>query len=150
MNTYPVTDLPGYLTGRWRLDREIHEPDGTPIGTFTGTATFTADGEVLDYAESGTLATGGYSGPAHRALRYHVTGPGQAEVYFDYGEFFHDLDLRHGAWRTDHPCSADLYRGEFHTHDADRWTQAWTVSGPTKNHVLRTTYHRERQPGNTP
>ncbi len=142
---YPVTDLAAYLTGRWSLHREIREPDGTPLGEFTGLATFTRRADTLDYAEDGTLSTGTYSGPAHRALRYHLTGPGRADVYFDYGVFFHDLDLREGTWRTDHPCRADLYRGEFRTGDADTWHQTWVVAGPTKNHTLSTSYRRVRQ-----
>lgn len=150
MTTHPVPDLTGYLAGTWRLHREIHDPDGAPLGTFTGTATFTPREADLDYVERGTLSLGGYSGPAHRALRYHVTGPGQAAVHFDHGGFFHDLDLRDGLWRAEHPCSADLYRGEFHIQGPDRWIQHWSVSGPTKNHALTTTYLRESDPEPAP
>ncbi|RCW46122.1 hypothetical protein DFQ14_102424 [Halopolyspora algeriensis] len=139
---HPVSDLAGYLTGRWLLQRRITDAAGTPRGTFTGTATFTAETDTLMYHEQGTLQWDTYRGPAHRRLRYRIIGPGQAQVSFDYGDFFHDLDLRTGWWRTRHPCRDDLYRGEFHVFGPDHWQQLWTVAGPTKNHTLTTSFQR--------
>lgn len=140
--SHPVTDLVAYFEGPWSLDREITDASGAPVGAFTGTARFTASAGVLDYREDGELRMGAHRGPAHRALRYVLTGPGQAEVYFDYGDFFHLLDLRTGAWDTSHPCRDDLYRGQFRILGPHRWTQSWQVRGPTKDHALHTRFER--------
>lgn len=143
MDVYPVTDLVAYLAGSWSLERGICELDGTPIGSFTGTATFTPEGSELVYTEHGTLRLGNYQGPAHRGLRYRITGPGQATVHFDYGDVFHELDLRQGQCAANHPCRDDLYEGRFLVEGHDRWLQEWTVSGPTKNHTLTTRFGRD-------
>ncbi|PRW63057.1 DUF6314 family protein [Actinopolyspora mortivallis] len=145
MNTacgHPVCDLPAFLGGWWSLWRVISDPDGTRMGEFDGSGSFRAVDDVLVYEEQGTLRLGDYRGNAFRSLRYHVTGPGRAEVYFDYGGFFHTLDLRSGHCRTHHPCRDDLYQGEFGVADENRWWQRWVVSGPTKNHVLHTVFTR--------
>ncbi|SFT32429.1 hypothetical protein SAMN04487904_10150 [Actinopolyspora lacussalsi subsp. righensis] len=139
---YPVLDLSAFLVGSWSLHRTILSPEGQRWGEFTGSASFTPAGEVLTYGEWGTLRLGGYQGSAFRQLRYQLTGPGQAAVYFDYGDFFHELDLREGHCDTTHPCRDDLYRGEFEVLDADTWWQCWEVFGPTKNHTLRTEFRR--------
>lgn len=139
---YPVADLAGYFAGRWLLRREIVDSRGAPAGTFTGSATFSEGDEGLVYAEQGTLELGTYRGAAHRRLYYQLTGPGRAAVYFDYGDFFHELDLRDGHWRTRHPCRDDLYRGEFRVQGPDRWQQWWAVAGPAKNHSMSTSFRR--------
>lgn len=144
MDTYPVFDLADYLGGRWSLEREIRDGHDRRLGTVTGTVEVTLEGGVLVYYEQGTLDLGTYRGPAHRTVHYRITGPGQAEVYFDYGEFFHELDLREGRWDTRHPCRDDLYRGEFRVHGPHEWEQRWTVAGPTKNHTLTTRLRRDR------
>ena len=143
MEAYPVTDLADYLRGRWQLHREIVDTDGAALGAFSGTAAFTLDEQNLTYAEQGTLDLGTYRGPARRELRYHITGPGQAAVYFDYGDFFHDLDLREGNWQARHPCRDDVYAGWFHVRGPHEWQQHWNVAGPTKNHALTTVFRRE-------
>lgn len=142
MGVYPVADLAAYLAGSWHLDREITSLTGRIIGTFTGSATFTPNAGTLIYHEEGTLRFGSYQGPAFRTLHYHLRGAGQAAVYFDYGDFFHDLDLSEGVWSTQHPCRDDLYRGEFQVFGPDRWQQSWVVRGPGKNHSLRTLFIR--------
>lgn len=135
-------DLAGYFTGRWLLRRHITDAAEHPRGTFTGSATFSVEADTLVYHEQGTLQLSTYRGAAQRTLRYRITGPGQAQVSFDYGDFFHDLDLRTGRWRTQHPCRDDLYQGEFRVLGPDRWQQFWTVAGPTKNHTLSTSFQR--------
>ncbi|NYH80603.1 hypothetical protein FHR84_003969 [Actinopolyspora biskrensis] len=141
-----VHDLPAFFGGDWSLRRVISDPDGGRLGEFEGSARFVPDEDVLHYEERGSLRLGEHRGPAFRALRYHVTGPGRAHVHFDYGDFFHALDLREGYCRAEHPCRDDLYRGEFGVVDDDTWWQRWVVSGPTKNHVLCTEFSRGRTP----
>lgn len=140
--SHPVPDLVAYFAGPWSLRREITDDSGEQVGEFTGTAWFTASEGALDYREEGQLRMGAHCGPAHRALRYVLTGPGQAEVRFDYGDFFHLLDLRSGECEAVHPCRDDLYRGQYRILGPDRWVQSWQVSGPTKNHALRTVFDR--------
>ncbi|CAM5416938.1 hypothetical protein SALBM311S_03342 [Streptomyces alboniger] len=59
------------------------------------------------------------------------------------GRPFHDLDLASGRHVADHPCSADLYRGEFTVRDGDHWRSVWRVGGPAKDLMLTTDYARE-------
>ncbi|MFC4082121.1 DUF6314 family protein [Amycolatopsis samaneae] len=143
MDTYlPVPDLAAYFTGTWRLTRDIVTTGGGDAGAVTGTATFTPAEDVLVYVEEGELRLGGYVGPMSRTLHYRLTGLDRAEVHFDHGGFFHDLDLGAGRWSTDHPCRADRYHGEFRVLDDARWQQEWTVTGPAKDHVILTRFVR--------
>lgn len=139
----PVLDLPGYFGGRWLMERDILTASGQWWGSFTGEARFTEESGVLVYREQGELVMGGHRGPASRCLHYRLNGPGRARVFFDYGDFFHDLDVRTGHGVARHPCSDDLYRGEYVVGDPGHWWQVWDVSGPTKNHRLVTAYHRD-------
>ncbi len=134
----PVTDVQWFLVGEWSLERDIVDTAGGPAGEFSGTAEARFEGGVVVYREQGRMRLGGHEGPASRCLHYHVTGPGQARVFFDYGDFFHELDLRTGYATAQHPCRADLYRGEFAVLDVDNWWQRWVVTGPEKNHVIST------------
>ena len=139
---HPVADLPAHFAGKWLLEREITTADGAPAGEVTGFATFTEDSGVLIYHESGQLRLPAYTGPVTRTLHYRPTGPGRADVHFDHGGFFHEVDLREGRWDTTHPCRDDLYRGSYRVLDADRWRQEWAVRGPAKDHLIVTRFHR--------
>lgn len=138
-----MTDFEAYFAGRWRADREIFDVSGARIGVFTGSLTFTRQADRLVYHEQGVLELGAHRGAAHRTLHYAVTGPGQAVVHFDYGDFFHEVDLREGCWSTKHPCRDDLYQGQYRVLGADHWWQEWVVAGPTKNHTMVTDFHRD-------
>ncbi|MBE1595797.1 hypothetical protein H4687_001926 [Streptomyces stelliscabiei] len=117
-------------------------------GEFTGRTVFSPlnDGGLL-HRETGTFVWQGAPRPAERTLRF-LPGPvpGTADVRFADGRPFHDLDLTSGHWQTDHPCVADLYRGEFEVHDEDHWRTIWRVGGPAKDHVLVTALTRDRTP----
>lgn len=142
MDCYPVLDLAAHFAGEWRLDREILTAAGEPVGEVTGTATFTEEGGVLVYREVGEMRLGAYTGPVTRTLHYRLAEPGRADVHFDHGGFFHELDLRAGCWETDHPCRADLYHGSYRVLDARRWRQEWAVRGPAKDHLIVTRFSR--------
>ncbi|MBB4716412.1 hypothetical protein BJ965_006294 [Streptomyces luteogriseus] len=143
---WPVPDVLAYLAGRWRVSRSVRDLAGGAEGEFTGVTEFRGDGEEpggLLHHESGTFVWQGVARPAERTLRF-LPGPGgTADVRFADGRPFHDLDLRSGRHVADHPCSADLYRGEFTVRDADHWRTVWRVGGPAKDLVLRTDYARE-------
>ncbi|MEV6484729.1 DUF6314 family protein [Streptomyces sp. NPDC051576] len=141
---WPVPDVLAYLSGSWRVRRSVRDLASGDEGDFSGTTVFGAlpEGGLL-HAESGMFTWQGVARPAERTLRF-LPGPtpARAEVRFGDGRPFHDLDLTSGRWVADHPCSADLYRGEFTVLGADRWRTVWRVGGPAKDLVLRTDYRR--------
>ncbi|WP_105974228.1 DUF6314 family protein [Streptomyces geranii] len=140
----PVADALLYLAGSWRVERTVRDLVGADEGAFTGITTFSPlDGRGLLQEESGTFVWQGVARPAERTLRFlRGAAPGTADVRFADGRPFHDLDLTSGHWTTDHPCAADLYRGEFTVLDADHWRTVWRVAGPAKDLVLTTAYAR--------
>ncbi|MEW2612587.1 DUF6314 family protein [Streptomyces sp. NPDC047880] len=143
---WPVADVLAYLAGRWRVSRSVRDLANGTEGEFTGITEFRADGEApggLLHHESGTFVWQGVARPAQRTLRFLPAPGGTAQVRFADGRPFHDLDLTSGRHVADHPCSADLYRGEFTVRDSDHWRTVWRVRGPAKDLVLRTGYARE-------
>ncbi|MER6691826.1 DUF6314 family protein [Streptomyces minutiscleroticus] len=141
---WPVPDVLAYLAGRWRVERTVRDLATGDEGRFTGTTAFTPlDGGGLLHHESGTFVWRGVPRPAERTLRFLPGGTaGRADVRFADGRPFHDLDLTTGRHVADHPCAADLYRGEFTALDADRWRTVWRVGGPAKDLLLTTDYAR--------
>ncbi|MFJ2772458.1 DUF6314 family protein [Streptomyces sp. NPDC087300] len=142
-----VPDVVAYLVGEWQVERSVRDLADGSAGHFTGTTRFTplsgaADGGLLHH-ESGTFVWRGVARPAERTLRF-LSGevPGTARVEFADGRYFHDLDLRTGRHTTDHPCAADLYRGDFEVADEDHWRTRWRVGGPAKDLLLVTDYVR--------
>ncbi|MGW6009646.1 DUF6314 family protein [Streptomyces sp. NPDC055210] len=146
----PVGDVLAYLAGSWQVERSVRDLASGATGAFSGTTVF----ERLDGAgsgpsggllhhESGTFVWQGVARPAERTLRFLPgDGASRADVRFADGRPFHDLDLATGRHATDHPCSADLYRGEFTVYDTDRWRTVWRVGGPAKDLLLTTHYTR--------
>ncbi|MFD4753248.1 DUF6314 family protein [Streptomyces sp. NPDC058426] len=144
--TTPVPDLLAFLAGRWHVARTAEDRHTGTRGHFTGTADFTAlPGGGLRHHEEGTFTWDGVARPTYRTLRWlpDPAGKGSARVTFDDGRFFHDVDLRTGHAIADHPCSLDLYRGEFTVSGPDLWSVVWRVAGPAKDLVLRTEHTRE-------
>ncbi len=141
---WPVPDVLAYLAGSWRVRRSVRDLPAGEEGDFSGTTVFEAlDGGGLLHRESGTFVWRGVARPAERTLRFLPgAAPGTADVRFADGRPFHDLDLTTGHWIADHPCAADLYRGEFTAYDADHWRTVWRVGGPAKDLLLTTDYSR--------
>lgn len=146
---WPVPDVLRYLAGSWRVTRSVRDLASGDAGRFEGTTVFSplddeGDPGGLLHQELGTFVWQGVARPAERTLRF-LPGPthGTADVRFADGRPFHDLDLTSGRHVTDHPCAADLYRGEFTVRDADHWRSVWRVGGPAKDLVLTTDYARE-------
>ncbi|MFF5536109.1 DUF6314 family protein [Streptomyces cinerochromogenes] len=143
---WPVPDVLAHLAGRWRVERDVRDLASGAEGHFSGVTVFSAlDGGGLLHEESGTFTWQGAARPATRTLRFlpHPV-PGRADVRFADGRPFHELDLTTGRYVADHPCAADLYRGEFTVRDADHWRTVWRVGGPAKDLLLTTDYVRER------
>ncbi|MGP4044469.1 DUF6314 family protein [Streptomyces sp. 2A115] len=149
---WPVADVLAYLAGSWRAERTVRDLASGAEGAFTGTTAFEPLDELdegesgLLHHESGTFVWQGVARPAERTLRFLPgDGAGRADVRFSDGSPFHDLDLTSGRHIADHPCAADLYRGEFTVRDADHWRTVWRVAGPTKDLVLTTDYTRNHR-----
>jgi hypothetical protein len=141
---WPVPDALAYLAGRWRVERSVRDRADGAEGLFRGTVDFTPlPGGGLLHREAGEFTWHGVTRPAERTLQF-LPGAvdGTADVRFADGRPFHGLDLRSGRHVADHPCSADLYRGEFTVADAGHWRTVWRVGGPAKNLLLITEYTR--------
>ncbi|MFB7508062.1 DUF6314 family protein [Streptomyces broussonetiae] len=142
---WPVADVLAHLAGRWRVERSVHDRASGDEGRFVGATLFgpLAGGGLL-HEESGDFTWQGVTRPATRTLRFLPgAAPGTADVRFADGRPFHLLDLGTGRYVADHPCAADLYRGEFTVPDADHWRTVWRVGGPAKDLLLTTDYVRE-------
>lgn len=129
------------------MRRSVRDLASGDAGEFTGTTGFgPLDGGGLLHRESGTFVWQGVPRPSERTLRFLPgAAPGTANVRFGDGRPFHGLDLTRDRWAADHPCSADLYRGEFTAYDTDRWHTVWRVRGPAKDLLLTTDYTRSAQ-----
>ncbi|GAA2647565.1 DUF6314 family protein [Streptomyces vastus] len=141
---WPVADVLAYLAGSWGVERSVRDLASGEEGTFSGRTEFEPleEGGLLHH-ESGTFVWQGEARPAERTLRFLPgTTPGRADVRFADGRPFHDLDLTTGRHTADHPCAADLYRGEFSVYDANHWRTVWRVGGPAKDLTLTTDYTR--------
>ncbi|MFG2605338.1 DUF6314 family protein [Streptomyces sp. NPDC048514] len=141
---WPVADVLAHLAGRWRVRRSVRDLANGDEGHFEGTTVFgPLEGGGLLHEESGVFTWQGVARPATRTLRF-LPGPvpGTADVRFADGRPFHTLDLTAGHHVTDHPCAADLYRGEFTVRDAGHWHSVWRVRGPAKDLLLTTDYAR--------
>ncbi|MFJ8635467.1 DUF6314 family protein [Streptomyces sp. NPDC093568] len=142
---WPVRDALTYLAGSWRAVRSVRDLASEETGEFSGITVFDPlEGGGLLHHEAGVFVWRGVPRPAERTLRFLPgASPGTADVRFSDGRPFHDLDLASGHHIADHPCAADLYRGEFTVLDADHWRSVWRVRGPVKDLVLTTDYTRE-------
>ena len=140
---YPVADLRAYLTGAWEIRRTLEDSLRGARGGFDGRAAFTPDtGGGLAYREEGRLTLGGFETLAHQSYRYGFPALSLAEVRFDDGRPFHELDLSAGHWEAEHLCAADLYRGRFRAEGPERWAVTWTVTGPRKDQRLESLFTR--------
>ncbi|MEV7688014.1 DUF6314 family protein [Streptomyces bungoensis] len=141
---WPVADVLAHLAGRWRVDRSVRDLADGDEGRFEGFTVFSPlpEGGLL-HEESGLFTWRGVERPATRTLRF-LPGPvpGTADVRFADGRPFHHLDLGSGRYVAEHPCAADLYRGEFTVRDAGHWRSVWRVGGPAKDLLLVTDYAR--------
>jgi hypothetical protein len=132
-----------FLLGRWDVVREIVDERRAQAGTFRGIAEFVPDGTGLRWTESGELDYAGRRRPAGRRLRVEPgEHSGTADVAFDDGRHFHQLDIARGTGRFVHDCAPDRYSGSLTVTSPERWQLTWDVEGPAKLLRLRSTYVR--------
>lgn len=122
------------FAGRWRLERQIVHDDGT-VAQFTGTATWTPDGDRLRCVEEGEMRIG--DGPAMAGQRVYLWDAG-LRVYFDDGRFFHTVPPTGGE--TGHWCDPDQYDGYYDFSDWPAFTITWAVRGPRKAYQMTSRY----------
>ncbi len=137
-----ILDLKAFLQGVWELTRTLEDRRAGQRGRLDGQAVFAPADAGLVYRERGVLCLGAFTGPAERVYRYGFPAPGRAEVAFEDGRVFHDLDLSHGRWSVAHSCRDDLYRGLFRLAAPGAWEAVWLVTGPRKDYRLVTRYNR--------
>lgn len=137
-----VEDTLAYLTGTWKLSREIDDHLSGLSGLFVGDARVRSVGRTGRYEENGRLRFGATEGRAHRTLGLTGTPGGVVSVHFSDGRHFFDLDLATGICAALHRCSRDRYELEFNVSSADLLLERWRVCGPTKNYQARTLWRR--------
>lgn len=122
--------------GCWSLERDVRHLDGGEA-RFSGTATWTPEGETLVYDETGWLTMSGQK--AIPARQRYIWMP-DLTVRFSDGRFFHRVPGAGGA--TAHGCTPDHYEGAY---DFSRWPEfrvTWRVTGPRKDYRMLSTYRR--------
>ena len=134
-----VTGLedPAALLGTWVLRREIEDRRARERHLVDGVLELSADGPGrIRWAESGTWHHPAGDVDVRRQLRLERTGEddGSWWVRFEDGRDFHPW---HPEQDVVHPCAPDIYRGLV-TGTVSAWTVTWEVTGPAKDHTLRT------------
>ena len=141
----PVTDLRAFFAGTWTLVREIDDRRAGTRQMMHGTGSFQpAPGEpaTLVYDEEVVWQPAGQAMTGTRRYRIADIAGASAQVLFDDRRPFHTLDLSAGSCPVHHDCPPDVYLGAYRVLDRDRFTVRWTVTGPRKDSVLRTTFAR--------
>ncbi|MCW2866775.1 MAG: hypothetical protein JWR20_963 [Marmoricola sp.] len=128
---------PTALLGTWVLDRDVEDRRAGERHRVEGTLELGADApDRIRWTESGTWHHPGGAVEVSRQLwleRAAGSG-GDWWVRFEDGRDFH-------PWRPGeevvHPCAPDTYRGLV-TGTLQGWEITWVVTGPAKDHTLRT------------
>lgn len=109
---------------------------------FRGTACFSACRAGLLLEERGEAAVGAYKGEACQRTVFHFDGASAADVRFEDGRLFHQVDLATGAAVVEHDCPPDRYEGRYRVLAADRWLLGWRVAGPRKKYLIASRFTR--------
>jgi hypothetical protein len=145
-----IDDPLAFFLGTWRLTRSIEDHRSRTRGFLHGTATFTRSPApepqaAVRYDEAGELVFGTYRGPARRSLDYARRANGTLLVSFPDGRPFIELDLRGGAWRSEHLCDQDRHEIVTRLLSADVVEEGWRVRGPASDYDALTTLVRVRE-----
>jgi hypothetical protein len=128
------------FAGVWRLTRRIDDMLTSRQGHFSGTATFTAEADGLDYREIGELQLAALP-PMTAVRRYFWRDSGdEIAVFFADGAPFHSFAKDGDGAGTPHLCGSDLYRVRYDFGDWPVWHAQWQVKGPRKDYVLASRY----------
>ncbi|WP_375001465.1 DUF6314 family protein [Aeromicrobium sp. CTD01-1L150] len=134
---------PTVLVGTWRLERRIDDHLNDRRLDVTGELVIgMSDDALLTWEESGRLrGDDGHELPVWRRYLIQRRGDGWM-VTFDDGRDFHPWSP---GGEVVHPCAADTYRGHYDLAGLpDGWAFDWHVTGPAKDHRIRTTLQKPR------
>ena len=134
MSHTPTARTLSDFAGQWRLERQIVHAYGT-TAQFSGTATWTPDGDRLRCVEEGSLRIA--DGPAMTGQRVYLWDAG-LQVYFDDGQFFHRVPPLGGD--SGHWCDPDQYDGSYDFSAWPAFTVTWSVRGPRKAYLMSSRY----------
>ena len=128
-------DDPRALVGTWTLRREIDDRRAGERHRVDGQLEVAEEGPGrLRWSETGLWRRPEGDVAVHRHLRVERDGDEAWWVRFEDGRDFH-------PWRSGvdvvHPCAPDTYRGRV-SGTTRGWEVTWEVSGPAKDHTLRT------------
>jgi Family of unknown function (DUF6314) len=145
--THPAANVFDRLLGEWTFVRDVPGK-----ATMTGRARIapTAEGRArYDETARVRLADGSTLTGSQSYWYRRLPAPANGfEVFFaDSGLLFERLDFRptaDGSLRADaaHDCSPDRYVSNFTLDAEDRLAVEHTVTGPSKNYVVRTAYRK--------
>ncbi len=129
------------FTGAWQLTRTIADDRQKLTGEFRGTAVFRPVDDGLTYHETGALKYG--DGTPVTATQRHIwrKHPSGIAINFDDDRPFHLIGPGLMPQGT-HDCAPDVYRVAYDFTGWPIWTAEWHVSGPRKDYVMTSTYHR--------
>lgn len=131
------------FAGRWTISRRIEDARMGEVLQGTGGVTcHPAPGGGLIYDEELWLSPPGR--PALRGTRRYLWReiPGGIAVFFEDGRPFHRIALGGSEAGDRHDCAPDLYRVHYDFRDWPGWSARWQVSGPRKDYVSLTEFHR--------
>ncbi|WP_284163156.1 DUF6314 family protein [Frigidibacter sp. SD6-1] len=128
--------------GLWRIERQIDDRLGGKPGRFSGTASFTPDGPLLRYRETGLLTYG--DAAPFQAMRDYIWSADAEGIVVAHGDGrpFHRFDTAHPMPEADHLCAPDLYRVRYDFTRWPDWQAEWHVSGPRKDYRMVSRYCR--------
>ncbi len=144
MKLMDATETLQFLSGTWRVRRDVTDYRDGDRCIFVGIATFSPSEEsdgVLHFEEHGEMSIGPYRGPSTRRLTYQVHD-GCLSVAFADGHHFIDLDLTDGTSIDTHLCNLDRYEITTVAKSADLLEERWRVVGPQKDYEAVTTLER--------
>lgn len=126
---------PSDLLGEWRLDRRVADYRIGCFGTVRGTLVLRADGDRVQWVETGQLRFAGVRTPVSREYRLRREADGWWVLFSD--------DRPFHPWRPDewvrHRCGADDYYGLVAVGaDGRTWRTLWDVRGPSKTQRIVT------------
>lgn len=126
--------------GSWKLDRLVTNAVG-PDMTLTGEAHFGRQDGGLLLIERGTLQMAGQPAmEGEQRYLWRQMGDQIATYFADGRDFFRFTPT--GQIAAAHWCSPDQYDVVMDFTRWPLWQATWTVKGPRKDYVMRSTYHR--------
>ena len=126
------------LAGQWSLDRQIRHADGRE-NSFIGKAVFTRSGSRLIQEESGLLRFDDKALEARQRLVWKQEGS-SLRVQFADMRPFHEIPMGVADPEAVHDCPPDRYHVAYDFAHWPIWRSVWTVTGPHKDYIMRSTY----------